>query len=182
MVENRYRYRGSTNTAKHDNLFMSSQLRRTMRKKSVFLASPSPTTMNMSLRLIHFTLFFPITLSFRSVPCFHFSDQFISSIGDVLGTPIAPKLTVSAAATTTAMVKFHSMHHRDNVIYSLRYRRMNGGVDEEKESEISEWKEQTLEKGLDQYILRGLCSDSSYHVSARHRNIIKIQKHKIYRK
>ena len=60
------------------------------------------------------------------------------------------------------------MHHRDNVIYSLRYRRMNGGVDEEKESEISEWKEQTLEKGLDQYILRGLCSDSSYHVSARY--------------
>ena len=89
--------------------------------------------------------------------------QYISSIGAVAERPAAPILNISNISASGAMVKFQSEEKKDDIVYSIRYRRETGD-DDEKESE---WKEVVLDKGTDEYVLGGLEKATKYAVYGR---------------
>lgn len=101
---------------------------------------------------------------FRFDLCFHL--QFISSIGNILEKPTAPQLILSNVRTTKATLTFESEHQKNDVIYSLRYRKdSRHDDDDEKESE---WKECSIRKGVDQYTLNGLSPETKYQLTSRY--------------
>lgn len=63
-------------------------------------------------------------------------------------------------------MNIYSEHNKDAVLYSLRYRCGSGIGDDEKESE---WKEEVLDNGVDEYKLNGLSIDSRYQLAARYK-------------
>lgn len=89
----------------------------------------------------------------------------ISSIGPVTKRTGPPILDISNITASTATVTFHSELSKDAVLYSVTYRREPEGDNEEKESE---WKEQVLDKGTNQYIVRGLNPESKYQINGRY--------------
>ena len=133
-----------------------------MYRKSCFSAM-----MSLWLRLVLCTMFSVDIYSIYLEPdlyilsCF----QFISSIGSVLDKPSPPILDVSEISGTGATVKFRSEFEKEAVVYSLRYRQGAGDGDDEKESE---WKEEVLDKGVDEYGLGGLNRATKYELIGRY--------------
>ena len=88
-----------------------------------------------------------------------FCFQLVSSIGSFSARPDPPTLKVSGISQTAATIRFQSEY--DSVVYSFRYRRETGDDDDEKESQ---WIEQVLDNGVDQYTLNGLQRNSKYEL------------------
>ena len=88
-------------------------------------------------------------------------DQFVSSIGLISGRPTAPILNVSSKMTTRAVVTLKSGHHKDDIMYSLRYRKERQVGDQ---TYFPHWKDLTLPAGTNQHILRGLDQDCRYQI------------------
>ena len=84
-----------------------------------------------------------------------------SSIGLISGRPTAPILNVSSKMTTRAVVTLKSGHHKDDIMYSLRYRKERDVGDQ---TYFPQWKELTLAGGANQHILRGLDQDCRYQI------------------
>ena len=88
--------------------------------------------------------------------------QLISSIGSLSERPDPPTLHVLDISQTAATIRFYSEY--DSVVYSFRYRRETGDNDDEKESE---WIEQVLDDGVDQFMLNGLHCVSRYELCGK---------------